>query len=371
MRRRKIMQQMDTNSLKLGWHVYSLSHWESEPTFSRQKRSTRKRTRTEPRDLVVMSAVNQRRSGAVTTTCLLRLTALFSSGSLATACSNNLDCELLGTCVNGTCECHSGFHGPTCGQLKLGAVTTQSPTQPGIVWPRTTPPLYPAGSAHTTIGWSFAPAWDPMSQRYVAAIEVVCDKWGSDVWIAAVSSDRPDGNWTFDRRLGPAGTNSPHMRRLSNGTFMVIFVAMTSGIYPANATRPGDPPVCVGNVTQPASRSASTMKPVFRPCGPDEAPSIGHDCLCSRESHHCPDAFSNTYLATTTNWFDGPWRIAPVEITGPGWAPYNATLPSIGNSNPTTALLEDGRTLLAIRSHAGYVRTLVVREHRMYVPEQL
>eukprot|EP01079_Euglenida_sp_SAG-EU17-18_P004191 gene4191-4499_t len=266
------------------------------------------------------------------------------------SCRSNLDCELLGQCQSGVCKCYPGFTGPTCGRLDLLPITQTSP-QPGRVWPVSTDPYYPPASNHTSIGWSFAPVWDPVAQQYVGAIESVCDKWGTAVWIAAVAAPSPAGPWRFQRRLGPYGTNCPHLTRLPNGTFSLIFNSHPSSMYPANATAPGDPPVCVGSDTAPP---AQAMAPAWRPCGADESPSKDHDCLCSRASKSCPDCVSGTYLATTDAWPDGPWRIAPVKISGPGWAPYNSTLSSIGTSNPTMVLLKSGKSLLAMRSHAGY-----------------
>ena len=177
---------------------------------------------------------------------------------------------------------------------------------------------------------------------------------GSDVWIAAVSSDRPDGGFRFDRRLGPAGTNCPHMKRLRNGTFALMLDAMNDGIYPRNETKDPTAPVCVGDVVA----SASLMEPVLPPCNAGESPARGHNCLCSlantNKNGGCPGTKNSLYVATTTNWPDGPWRIAPVEVNGTGWSPYNKTMLNIGTSNPSAVQLKDGRTLLAIRSHAGY-----------------
>ena len=231
----------------------------------------------------------------------------------------DLDCELLGTCqADGTCRCAPGFRGTTCGQLDLQPMAGTLSAQPGKVWPRSTTAYYPQSSNHITIGWSFAPVYNPASKRYVAAIEIVCDAWSTPVWIAAVSSDRPDGGWVFDRRLGQYGTNCPHMKLLPNGTFALIFNAHASSqYYPANATAPGNPPICVGNVTRPPS---AAMEPAagFLPCGPDESPEQGHNCLCSRASKHCNfnTSISGTYMATTENWPDGPWRMSPLQIMG-------------------------------------------------------
>ena len=82
--------------------------------------------------------------------------------------------------------------------------------------------------------------------------------------------------------------------------------------------------------TRPASLRFFRFVSLSSPCA-------GHDCLCSRISRHCPDTAANTYVATTASWPDGPWRLAPVKIGGVGWAPYNATLASIGTSNPSAA----------------------------------
>lgn len=265
------------------------------------------------------------------------------------ACTSNLDCELLGNCTNGLCVCYKGFTGPSCGQLDLLPVSSATR---GRVWPVSTAP-YAKNNATwdpTSIGWSFAPVYDPVTRRYIAAVETVCDKWGSDVWLAAVSSSSPDSGWRFERRLGPAGTNCPHMKRLTNGTFALILNAMADGVYPANETKDPGSPICVGDTVS----SPEKMVPVLRPCGPDEAPSLGHNCLCSRASLHCPDVTNSVYVVTTDNWPDGPWRVAPVTISGPGWSPYNATIRSIGTSNPTIVQLADGRSLISFRSHRGY-----------------
>ena len=40
---------------------------------------------------------------------------------VVTACHNNSDCLLLGSCKHGACHCRQGFTGPECGQLDFGA----------------------------------------------------------------------------------------------------------------------------------------------------------------------------------------------------------------------------------------------------------
>ena len=280
-----------------------------------------------------------------------------TSAYLAFACVNDLDCELLGKCdvSSGACACSPGFTGPSCGQLDLLPVPAATL---GLVWPpHRAPFVVPNRTADphaTSIGWSFAPVYDPATKRYVAAIESVCDKWGGDVWLAAVSSAEPNKGWRFERRLGPAGTNCPHMKRLKNGTFALVLNAMRSGMYPANETKDPMAPICVGDALPASANASELMSPTLRPCGANEAPTLGDNCLCSRVSSKCARSSTNVYMATTETFPNGPWRIAKVNISGPGWRPFNATLSSIGTSNPTFVPLLDGRTLLSFRSHAGY-----------------
>ena len=106
-------------------------------------------------------------------------------------CATNLDCELLGACQpDGTCACAPGFTGPSCGQLDVLPVDAATH---GRVWPVALGfPPYSNGSAppardvdghhepvpspghgHGTIGWSFAPQYNPATKRWVAAVEAV------------------------------------------------------------------------------------------------------------------------------------------------------------------------------------------------------
>lgn len=276
---------------------------------------------------------------------------------VAFKCSLDLDCELLGRCSpSGVCECSPGFTGPTCGQLDLMPVSRATH---GKVWP-----ISRASYLHngTSIGWSFAPVYDPERRLYVAAIESVCNKWGAGVWTAAVSSATPDGPWKFEQRLGGVGTNSAHMKRLDNGTFVVTFAALASGIWwPANETADPTAPICVGD----SVHSASAMEPVWPPCGPEESPSLGHNCICSRQSTRCTSV-NGIYVATTEHFPGGPWHLSQARVSGAGWSPYNESLQTIGTSNPSAVVLQDGRALLGMRSHAGYWPSIAPYENETY-----
>ena len=132
--------------------------------------------------------------------------------ALASACTTDLDCELLGTCESGVCTCSPGFTGPTCGMLDVAPV----PAEAAQIFP--VPSSTPASA-----GWSFAPVYDPAAKKYRAVAEVACGShWDSEkIQLVALSSSRPDRDFALDYVLGPMNSNSPHLIRASNGTFIL------------------------------------------------------------------------------------------------------------------------------------------------------
>ena len=75
------------------------------------------------------------------------------------ACTNALDCELLGKCINGACKCFRGFTGASCGSLDLAPI---DPKTRGQIWPMQPAPT----NQHLSMAWSFTPIFDPLVQRY-------------------------------------------------------------------------------------------------------------------------------------------------------------------------------------------------------------
>eukprot|EP00038_Savillea_parva_P015340 m.219916 g.219916 ORF g.219916 m.219916 type:complete len:452 (+) comp30738_c0_seq1:3-1358(+) len=253
------------------------------------------------------------------------------------ACATDEDCELLGTCTHGVCQCAPGFTGPTCGQLRLGPVDAETK---GRVWPTVPQPHSP----DSQLAWSFAPVYDPVTRKYNAVVEMACGSWGKQLSLWAVSSDNATTGYTLQRRLTSVGPNSPHLVLLANGTYVMHFFSMHVAAYNASA------PVCDGNITK-TLHAPPPDEPVIPVCHIGQDPHKDN-CLAIEGGTYNPDC--NVYAAFTNNWPDGPWTVHCVPITGAGWAPYNATLYSIGTSNPTVTLLQDGRALASFRSHAAY-----------------
>lgn len=245
------------------------------------------------------------------------------SGVVSGGCDSDEDCELLGSCVDGQCRCSPGFSGPTCGQLSFAPLPSSTR---GRVWPR----RLDDGDSGTTMSWSLSPIWDPAARLYRAVLEVGCGPiWKNGMVLAAVSSKRPDGDFVLDRVISPPWANSPHLLRSANGTFILYFQISSN-----NASIP----MCTGNLSVPAADSPM-LQPTMRRCEPGQS----ENCLSS-----------GMYVATTDDWSKGFQNVNLVDVSGPGWRPYNSTLSTIGTSNPTAVQLQDGRVLLAFRSHKAY-----------------
>ena len=137
-----------------------------------------------------------------------------------------------------------------------------------------------------------------------------------------------------------------HVTVLPNRSIVLHF--QTNAVHwPPNAT---SEPSCSGSTTSDPPVPARGVP--LKACTPGQSPT-SDNCLCSTLTGHCQGGI---HVASTASFPAGPWSVQAVNVTGPGWDPFNATVPDIGKSNPAAALLRDGRSLLVFRSHlkGGY-----------------
>ena len=268
----------------------------------------------------------------------------------AAGCVDDLGCELLGKCVSGVCQCNPGFVGKSCGQLDLLPVDKK---MHGRVWP-----LNKAGGAKPTeMAWSFAPVFDPTANKYRAVVEVGCGPtWNEGFYMAALSSTNPGGGWTFDRWISTANVNSPHLIYDKATKKFVLHFQSGRTQWPADLKKIK---TCSGS----GHKAPALTSLAIRPCEAGEFP-LKNSCICSMASHpssnracDTPITTSGIQIATFSDW-DAPesWEVHPIAIDGTGWKPFNATVPSLGMSNPSAVRLANGKSVIAFRSHlkAGY-----------------
>ena len=80
-------------------------------------------------------------------------------------CKDDFDCELLGSCVNGGCECKKGWIGDSCSTLNLG------------IAPHSNYGVYPSKKSHDTkvsFSWGFSIVYDDSDSLYHGIVNTGC-----------------------------------------------------------------------------------------------------------------------------------------------------------------------------------------------------
>lgn len=81
-------------------------------------------------------------------------------------CANANDCEMLGECIAGNCECYPGFTGPSCSQIDVVPIAGDEFAE--AAWP-------PAGGLalgadRRAYGWGFSVAPDAKKKTLLHAV---------------------------------------------------------------------------------------------------------------------------------------------------------------------------------------------------------
>ena len=254
----------------------------------------------------------------------------------SSSCSSAKDCELLGDCVAGQCVCHPGFKGKSCGTVDLAPL---SATTGGIVWPPSlmgegeAAAAQESGATNTTFSWGFTVVYSPEDKLYHAAVNVGCcglskqDHWPSatvpttcgvtvgGTLLVHVVSKFPDRDFALAGIFTAPTAFNPHLIRASNGTYILYFRVNDMDEYAA----------CTG--TSGGRVNSSTLKTLI------DRKDITH----TDPSGEGPGA--NMYVSYAEG-MKGPWTTSRVAINGMG---------SLHISNPSIALLADGKVMLAYR----------------------
>lgn len=198
--------------------------------------------------------------------------------------------------------------GTSCGSLALSPATSSS-----VLWPKKDDKV-PAS------GWGFSvPMFDPKDNLYHAFSTVACGVFGvvgqggGNSWITHLTSPSQSGPWTFLRMFAPQTTFGPMSAVAADGTFTLLFRVNILG----NTT------LCAGagNDPLPPSTLDDTDIPLSSIVSGD------------------PEKGTSIYVASAPS-ASGPWRVVRVNITGAG---------EIHKSNPSLALLPDGRWMMGYR----------------------
>jgi hypothetical protein len=245
------------------------------------------------------------------------LATSFSAGVLSYTCKDDNGCELLGSCVQGTCVCARGFTGPSCGSVDLAPV----PTDSGMVWPKA-----PVNTAKVASSWGFTVTYDPSDEMYHAVAAVACGGagviagGGGNSFDAHLVSTRPDGDFELVSMFTPQTTFGPHLAVAPDGAFVLVF-----RVNVLNNTV-----ICAGN-------------------GSDPMPSLLNGSYIPPSSLHSgnPEVGTSIYIAWAEK-MSGPWNVVQTNITDAG---------NVHKSNPSIQPLAnatgDAQWIMGYRYNEG------------------
>ncbi len=154
--------------------------------------------------------------------------ALVLAPRAARACQSALDCELNGVCeiLEGKCKCKSGWEGPTCGTLSLGAATRLWP-------PAASGPAAALEANRSAYAWGFSHLAPSASDNYTSHgfVNVGCYLCAAGMvdgtLVAHVRAAAPQGPYELVGVALPINAFNPHAVRLTNGSVALAFRSHT------------------------------------------------------------------------------------------------------------------------------------------------
>ena len=241
-------------------------------------------------------------------TLLFTLLGVISAAAHYT-CTSKIDCEHLGTCVEGACACFAGFTGPSCAQLDL------APADPAtaILYPPP-PALGVNGRAYA---WGFtvvAPDDDNAGGLYHAVANVGCyDPHGpmvENTFLMHLTSTQPDRGFAPRGIVAAQSSFNPHLVRAPAGRTDRSYALYFRVNPPVQANYSG---MCGGIA------NATTWAAIV-----EQGPYINTERL--------PAGVESLLVAWSPSMGPGGWQVQPVNITG------DATC-SRPKSNPSAVFL--------------------------------
>ena len=175
-------------------------------------------------------------------------------------CATANDCELLGKCVMGRCQCYPGFTGPSCAQIDLEPSPAASPL-----------PAWPPASGYAlsdrsrrAYGWGFSVAPDaklPGLLHAVANVGCYIPHSGmvTGTFLMHLTSATGMGPWKAVGIVAPPTTFNAHLRLAPSGEYVLFLRGTAPMPSPANWTEAACAGVCLVLVPRPGARNGSIV----------------------------------------------------------------------------------------------------------------
>ena len=239
----------------------------------------------------------------------------------ANACTTSLDCQLLGDCVEGACQCDRGWQGETCSMLKQGAST--------VVWPTASD-----RAQHTSASWGASILVDAHGATHLftdtTCLADTCAHTNSAQIVHSKASSI-EGPYDFIDVAIPAEIENVHAAWAPDGTALLYygdhdFVFPNKTCTGGGGDDDGDP------ISEEVSSSTTGMSQSSLSSTVDNPPYPRH--------------VKRMGIAYTDNVDSGPWQQHFPE--------YDASLtPFLPLINPSPMVLMNGTVVLAFRYSNG------------------
>lgn len=260
------------------------------------------------------------------------IVSLLMQQSTGYNCTSDMDCELLGACVNSECICKPGWTGDSCSTLNLG--TAPNPNY-GI---------YPSKYSHdtqVTYSWGFSIIYDKSDSKYHGFVNTGCFNCTSMVdgtFILHVTSDNKTGPFTAHEITMPQSSFNPHVIYDSNKQLYLLYFRINGLTSLAQ---------CIGNATNTTSKKSIPNGEIINNQKNGEISGNFYNFEKSDKLNTTNNLTANSMDIGVSDSPYGPWTVSTIS------AENNYNLKSIHQSNPSGLVLKNGSYVMAYRYNLG------------------
>lgn len=244
---------------------------------------------------------------------------LVGAQAASAGCATDLECQLNGVCLSGSCKCDAGWQGDQCESLVLSG--------PGSI-------VYGGPESNVTSWGGGPPVQDPMTGKWVFFVTEIAEHCGLSEWqhqstVVMAVGDRPQGPFARNKLVIPTQAHNPY--------YAFDPSSQTHLIYHIGG---GDNPESPHNV--------------FKHCKNGTTPNS--TVQASRSTTELQAEYSTPYIHASKN-LSGPFERVNISLPA-GHVPIRW-----GTDNPAPYIFKNGTVLMLTRKYNGTAARLKIVPH--------